>query len=102
MKAKGGNEKRGAFGRSKNSIVVAIVGAAASLGGAAIARWPASVDAKPLPIKGNIAPNGKRTYHLPGCPDYARTRIEQDHAERLFATEAEAIAAGWVKANNCQ
>jgi hypothetical protein len=85
----------------RGGVLVAIIGAIGTVGSAAVQRWTASEDERSLPIKGNITPNGKRTYHLHTCPDYARTRIEQDHAERLFASEAEAIAAGWVKANNC-
>ena len=47
-------------------------------------------------IKGNISRNsGRRIYHVPGDPDYARTRISTSHGERWFCTESEARAAGW-------
>jgi endonuclease/exonuclease/phosphatase family metal-dependent hydrolase len=52
-------------------------------------------------IKGNIGSNGKRLYHLPDCPSYDETKIDTAEAERWFATEAEAVAAGWQKAGNC-
>jgi endonuclease/exonuclease/phosphatase family metal-dependent hydrolase len=52
-------------------------------------------------IKGNISSNGKKLYHLPSCPSYAQTQIDTSKGERFFATEAEAIAAGWQKAGNC-
>lgn len=53
-------------------------------------------------IKGNIASSGKKLYHLPHCPGYKATRIDQHKGERFFATEVEARAAGWVKAGNCR
>jgi hypothetical protein len=52
------------------------------------------------PIKGNINRKGKKIYHLPSCPDYARTEVSRD-GERYFSSEAEARAAGWEKARNC-
>lgn len=55
----------------------------------------------PLPIKGNINKKGRKIYHLPGCPYYAATEIHPERGERLFATEAEAVRAGWRKAGNC-
>ena len=34
-------------------------------------------------IKGNVSRNGgRRIYHLPGDPDYAKTRISASHGER--------------------
>ncbi|MET0340355.1 MAG: endonuclease/exonuclease/phosphatase family protein [Polyangiales bacterium] len=51
-------------------------------------------------IKGNLS-NGRKLYHLPTCPGYASTQIDESAGERWFATEAEAIAAGWTKASNC-
>ena len=55
-----------------------------------------------LPIKGNINAHRQKLYHLPGCPSYANTRIDEQQGERFFATEAEAIAAGWVRAPGCR
>jgi endonuclease/exonuclease/phosphatase family metal-dependent hydrolase len=52
-------------------------------------------------IKGNISSDGKRLYHLPECPSYDDTKIDTAEGERWFATEAEAVAAGWRKAGNC-
>lgn len=50
-------------------------------------------------IKGNVSYNGgKRLYHVPGDPDYARTRISTARGERWFCSEAEARAAGWRRA----
>ena len=50
-------------------------------------------------IKGNISRESrKRIYHVPGDPDYARTRISTSHGERWFCTESEARAAGWRRA----
>lgn len=46
-------------------------------------------------IKGNIARNGERIYHVPGGEYYARTRITPSKGERYFCSEAEAMAAGW-------
>ena len=49
-------------------------------------------------IKGNISRNsGRRIYHVPGGPDYARTRISTSRGERWFCTESEARAAGWKR-----
>jgi len=46
-------------------------------------------------IKGNIARDGERIYHVPGGQYYERTRIDPAKGERWFCTEAEARAAGW-------
>ena len=46
-------------------------------------------------IKGNIARDGERIYHLPGGKYYGRTRIDPAKGERWFCAEAEARAAGW-------
>jgi endonuclease/exonuclease/phosphatase family metal-dependent hydrolase len=55
-----------------------------------------------LPIKGNINARHQKLYHLPGCSSYADTRIDESRGERWFATEAEAIAAGWQRAPGCR
>ena len=47
---------------------------------------------KPCPVKGNISSGGKKIYHVPGGAFYARV-----HEEMCFQTEAEALAAGFVK-----
>ncbi|WP_368413408.1 thermonuclease family protein [Dongia sp.] len=49
-------------------------------------------------IKGNISNSGKRIYHVQGSGDYDLTRIDESKGERWFCTEAEAIAAGWLRA----
>lgn len=50
-------------------------------------------------IKGNISRNsGRRWYHVPGDPEYEKTRISTKHGERWFCSEAEARAAGWRRA----
>jgi micrococcal nuclease len=46
-------------------------------------------------IKGNIASDGEKIYHLPGQEHYAATVITESKGERWFCTEAEAVAAGW-------
>ena len=45
------------------------------------------------PIKGNISSRGEKIYHLPGQSSYDRT-----DADETFATEAEAQAAGYRRA----
>ena len=52
-------------------------------------------------IKGNINSDWVKLYHLPGCTSYERTVIDPESGERLFVSEAEAIAAGWSRAGNC-
>jgi hypothetical protein len=53
-------------------------------------------------IKGNISyTTGERIYHFPGCEYYEATVINTAYGERWFSSEAEAIAAGWRKAENC-
>lgn len=53
-------------------------------------------------IKGNVSyTTGEKIYHLPNCPDYAATVINEAYGERWFSCEAEARAAGWRKARNC-
>jgi hypothetical protein len=51
-------------------------------------------------IKGNINA-GRKLYHLPGCPDYARTRIDEQHGEHWFETAKQAEAAGWTRSPSC-
>lgn len=51
-------------------------------------------------IKGNINSKGDKIYHLPSCPSYEQTQIDKA-GEQLFVSEAEAIAAGWSRAGNC-
>jgi len=53
-------------------------------------------------IKGNISyTTGEKIYHLPECPSYEKTSINEEKGERWFCTEDEAITAGWRKAKNC-
>jgi|SRR3989344_8508838 len=53
-------------------------------------------------IKGNISFNSKqKIYHLPNCPYYSSTKIDERYGERWFCTEQEALDAGWRKALNC-
>lgn len=47
-------------------------------------------------IKGNIT--SEKIYHVPGQKDYDKTVIDESKGERWFATEEEAVAAGWRKA----
>lgn len=49
-------------------------------------------------IKGNINSKGERIYHTPGQRDYDKTIIDESDGERWFATEQEALEAGWRKA----
>lgn len=53
-------------------------------------------------IKGNISSGGVKIYHLPNCPYYKQTVINASQGEKWFCTEAQALAAGWRKAGNCQ
>lgn len=54
-------------------------------------------------IKGNISAKKKqKIYHLPACPDYARTIINPEKGERFFCTELEAQKSGFIKAKNCK
>jgi micrococcal nuclease len=46
-------------------------------------------------IKGNIASDGERIYHLPGQRYYDVTKISESKGERWFCTEAQARDAGW-------
>lgn len=67
---------------------------------------PAPIAADPAPaalggcvIKGNISQNsGRKLYHVPGMEDYNNTIIRREDGERYFCSEAEAQAAGWVRA----
>ncbi len=51
-------------------------------------------------IKANVSSTG-RLYHLPGCSSYKRVTIDPSHGEALFASSAEAEAAGFRRARNC-
>lgn len=46
-------------------------------------------------IKGNVASDGTRIYHMPGQTHYGRTRISAAKGERWFCSQAQARAAGW-------
>lgn len=46
-------------------------------------------------IKGNIASDGEKIYHMPGQQYYDRTKISLSKGERWFCSEAEAVKAGW-------
>ena len=47
------------------------------------------------PVIGNAR---SKIYHLPGCPSYAAVGEKN---RRPFASEAEAVAAGFRRAGNC-
>lgn len=49
-------------------------------------------------IKGNISSSGEKIFHAPGQRDYNKTVIDESKGERWFATERDAINAGWRKA----
>ncbi|TCT09165.1 hypothetical protein EDC22_10711 [Tepidamorphus gemmatus] len=49
-------------------------------------------------IKGNIAANGQRIYHVPGQEYYAATQVDLARGERWFCSESDARAAGWRRA----
>lgn len=52
-------------------------------------------------IKGNIR-DGKKTYHVPGCDNYAQTLIDEAFGDQWFCTETEAVTAGFTKAGGCR
>lgn len=52
-------------------------------------------------VIGNVTRTKKRLYHLPGCPNYERVRIDPAKGERRFVDEAEARAAGFEKSPDC-
>ena len=49
-------------------------------------------------IKGNINREGVRIYHMPAQMAHQLTQIDPRKGERWFCNEADAIAAGWRKA----
>ncbi|WP_392543791.1 thermonuclease family protein [Oryzobacter telluris] len=65
----------------------------------------APVKAAPVPasgpgrcvIKGNIASDGEKIYHLPGQQYYDVTKISESKGERWFCSESDARSAGWRK-----
>ncbi|PIR87176.1 MAG: hypothetical protein COU11_01715 [Candidatus Harrisonbacteria bacterium CG10_big_fil_rev_8_21_14_0_10_49_15] len=53
-------------------------------------------------IKGNIPTDGSgRFYFTEGCNNYSQVKIDPDKGEAYFCTEAEAIKAGFQKAQYC-
>lgn len=50
---------------------------------------------KSCQIKGNIASDGEKIYHVPGGAFYNVTKISETKGERWFCTESEAVDAGW-------
>ncbi|MFO1210214.1 MAG: thermonuclease family protein [Amaricoccus sp.] len=75
---------------------VAASGTRAAPAAAAAASEPAAEGA--CRIKGNVGAGGRRVYHLPGDPSYARTRIDPARGEAWFCDAAAAEAAGFVPA----
>ncbi|MGL5851115.1 MAG: hypothetical protein ACRCZD_10085 [Phycicoccus sp.] len=59
---------------------------------------PGGGEASSCSIKGNIARDGEKIYHLPGQQYYGRTKIDRSKGERMFCSESEAVEAGWRKA----
>lgn len=63
------------------------------------ARLPVETAAAPetalCDVKGTIAADGARTYHLPGGAFYPQLGVDPALGERWFCSEAEAEAAGW-------
>ena len=57
--------------------------------------------AKPQPltgscnIKGNIAKDGEKIYHVPGQRYYSATKIDLGKGERWFCSTEDATNAGW-------
>lgn len=51
-------------------------------------------------IAGNINAQGRRLYHMPDSPNYSQVVIDESKGEKWFCTEADAQAAGFVKAGN--
>ena len=52
-------------------------------------------------IKGNISSKGEKIYHLPDCPYYEKTKIDELRGEKWFCDESQALAGGFRKALNC-
>ncbi len=52
-------------------------------------------------IKGNTGRWGK-TYLLPWCPNYKRSKIDIERGERWFCSEKEARDAGWKRSKGCE
>lgn len=51
-------------------------------------------------IKGNIR-DRKKTYHLPGCPNYEDTVVDTAFGDQWFCSEEDAQGAGFEKAGGC-
>lgn len=66
--------------------------------GQPVARLVGSVRSGNCDIKGNIANDGERIYHVPGQQHYSRTKITPGKGERWFCSEEEARNAGWRRA----
>lgn len=50
-------------------------------------------------IKANVTKDTK-LFHVPGGVHYNQVKVEPEKGERLFCTEADAVAAGWTKSKN--
>ncbi|WIA36254.1 hypothetical protein OEZ86_007584 [Tetradesmus obliquus] len=55
----------------------------------------AAPDSSECLVKGNIASDGDKVYHLPSSPSYSSTHISQSSGERWFCNANEAELAGW-------
>lgn len=66
---------------------------------APVAPAPPAKPAGACNIKGNINSKGDKIYHVPGGASYAKTKINKP-GERMFCSEADAVAAGWRAARD--
>ncbi|PIL18477.1 hypothetical protein P775_18050 [Puniceibacterium antarcticum] len=61
-------------------------------------KKPQQPEVQGCAIKGNVSRDGTRIYHVPGQAFYDKTRINEGAGEHWFCSEAEAVKAGWRKA----
>ncbi|KAF6266087.1 hypothetical protein COO60DRAFT_1697453 [Scenedesmus sp. NREL 46B-D3] len=54
-----------------------------------------AADSSDCLVKGNIASDGDKVYHLPGSTHYSSTQIREASGERWFCNAHEAELAGW-------
>lgn len=70
----------------------------ASAGHLSPARSEAAATPAGCVIKGNVNRRGERIYHVPSDRTYDRVQMDKGHDKRWFCTEAQAVTAGWRKA----
>jgi len=64
--------------------------------------WRYCVSDQGCEIKGNVRRDkGTSIYHLPNCYNWEKVVVDESKGDRWFCSEEEAVAAGFIKSEDC-